>query len=97
MEFPVEIKTIDAILPPFAACPDAKLSGFNVDGTFSEYVLSWVHHVTPIPDNLSSVAAAPILCAVSSSSSADRSMLFDRPFLGSHCLSRTQAQPDQPR
>ena len=45
------------------ACPEAKLSGFTVDGTFSEYVVSWVHHVTPIPDSLESCAAASILCA----------------------------------
>ncbi|KAK7037771.1 alcohol dehydrogenase [Paramarasmius palmivorus] len=44
-------------------CPDAKLSGYTVDGTFQEYVLSWVNHVTPIPDGLSSNEAAPILCA----------------------------------
>ncbi|KAF8637831.1 hypothetical protein AX17_002461 [Amanita inopinata Kibby_2008] len=44
-------------------CVRAKISGFTVDGTFSEYVVSWVHHVTPIPDNLESSAAASILCA----------------------------------
>ncbi|KAL0058043.1 alcohol dehydrogenase [Marasmius tenuissimus] len=44
-------------------CANAALSGYNVDGTFQEYVLSWVHHVTPIPEGLSSNDAAPILCA----------------------------------
>ncbi|KAH7905462.1 chaperonin 10-like protein [Hygrophoropsis aurantiaca] len=44
-------------------CPHAKLSGFNVDGTFSQYVVSYVHHVTPIPESLDSHAAASILCA----------------------------------
>lgn len=44
-------------------CVKAKLSGFNVDGTFAEYVVSWVHHVTSIPDNLDSAEAASILCA----------------------------------
>jgi propanol-preferring alcohol dehydrogenase len=44
-------------------CPNAKLSGFNVDGTFAQYVVSYVHHVTPIPDGIESAAAAPILCA----------------------------------
>ncbi|PFH49871.1 hypothetical protein AMATHDRAFT_62258 [Amanita thiersii Skay4041] len=44
-------------------CTKAKTSGFTVDGTFSEYVVSWVHHVTPIPDNLESTEAASILCA----------------------------------
>ncbi|KAM6503577.1 GroES (chaperonin 10)-like protein [Amanita muscaria] len=44
-------------------CVKAKLSGFTVDGTFAEYVVSWVQHVTPIPDNLDSLEAASILCA----------------------------------
>ncbi|KAF4564657.1 alcohol dehydrogenase [Pleurotus pulmonarius] len=44
-------------------CLKAKLSGFNVDGTFSEYVVSYVHHVTPIPDGIDSNSAASILCA----------------------------------
>jgi len=44
-------------------CPNAKLSGFNVDGTFAQYVVSYVHHVTPIPDGIESADAAPILCA----------------------------------
>ncbi|KAF9467921.1 chaperonin 10-like protein [Collybia nuda] len=44
-------------------CLDAKLSGFTVDGTFSEYVVSYVHHVTPIPEGLDSKEAASILCA----------------------------------
>ncbi len=34
-----------------------------MDGTFSEYVVSWVHHVTPVPDSVGSSAAASILCA----------------------------------
>jgi len=44
-------------------CPDALLSGFDIDGTFAEYVVSYVQHVTPIPDGLDSSAAASILCA----------------------------------
>ncbi|KAG6828822.1 hypothetical protein H0H92_006647 [Tricholoma furcatifolium] len=44
-------------------CVEAKLSGYTVDGTFSEYVVSFVRHVTPIPKNLDSQAAASILCA----------------------------------
>ncbi|KAG5638339.1 hypothetical protein H0H81_000582 [Sphagnurus paluster] len=44
-------------------CDDAKLSGFNVDGTFSQYVVSYVRHVTPIPEGFDSLAAASILCA----------------------------------
>ncbi|KAJ7116617.1 chaperonin 10-like protein [Mycena epipterygia] len=44
-------------------CLDAKLSGFTVDGTFQQYVVSYVNHVTPIPDGFDSNAAASILCA----------------------------------
>jgi propanol-preferring alcohol dehydrogenase len=44
-------------------CPNAKNSGFSVDGTFSEYVVSWVNHVSPIPAALPSSDAASILCA----------------------------------
>ncbi|KAJ7470822.1 chaperonin 10-like protein [Mycena latifolia] len=44
-------------------CPDAKLSGFTVDGTFQQYVVSYVNHVTPIPEGFDSNAAASILCA----------------------------------
>lgn len=46
-------------------CKEAKLSGFTVDGTFQEYVVSFVNHVTPIPDNIPSDEAASVLCAVS--------------------------------
>ncbi|OCH86803.1 GroES-like protein [Obba rivulosa] len=45
------------------SCEKAKCSGFTVDGTFSEYVVSYVSHVTPIPPELSSDEAASILCA----------------------------------
>ncbi|THU82034.1 GroES-like protein [Dendrothele bispora CBS 962.96] len=44
-------------------CPHAKLSGYTVDGTFQEYVVSYVNHVTPIPEGFPSDAAASILCA----------------------------------
>ena len=47
------------------ACLSNKLSGFTVDGTFSQYVVSYVNHVTPIPKDLESKEAASILCAVS--------------------------------
>ncbi|EKM48743.1 uncharacterized protein PHACADRAFT_214679 [Phanerochaete carnosa HHB-10118-sp] len=45
------------------SCPKGKYSGFNIDGTFSQYVLSYVRHVTPIPENFDSAEAASILCA----------------------------------
>lgn len=44
-------------------CRQAKCSGLTVDGTFSQYAVSWVQHVTPIPEPLDSQAAASILCA----------------------------------
>ncbi|KAJ7173932.1 chaperonin 10-like protein [Mycena crocata] len=44
-------------------CLNAKLSGFTVDGTFQQYVVSYVNHVTPIPEGFDSNAAASILCA----------------------------------
>ncbi|ODN77762.1 hypothetical protein, variant 1 [Cryptococcus amylolentus CBS 6039] len=44
-------------------CPNAQLSGYTVDGTFSEYVVSYTRHVTPIPKGLDSAGAASILCA----------------------------------
>ncbi|KAI6116169.1 chaperonin 10-like protein [Pisolithus sp. B1] len=44
-------------------CPQAKFSGLTVDGTFAQYVVSWVQHVTPIPESLDSRAAASVLCA----------------------------------
>ncbi|WWD19308.1 hypothetical protein CI109_103766 [Kwoniella shandongensis] len=44
-------------------CPEVKLSGYTVDGTFSEYVVSYTNHVTPIPKELDSAGAASILCA----------------------------------
>ncbi|KAF8842396.1 GroES-like protein [Paxillus ammoniavirescens] len=44
-------------------CIKAEMSGFSVDGTFCQYVKSWAHQVTPIPDSLDSYAAASILCA----------------------------------
>ncbi|KAJ6596017.1 chaperonin 10-like protein [Mycena sp. CBHHK59/15] len=44
-------------------CLNAKLSGYTVDGTFQQYVVSYVNHVTPIPEGFDSNAAASILCA----------------------------------
>lgn len=44
-------------------CVSAQLSGYTVDGTFAQYVVSFVHHVTKIPDGIDSASAASILCA----------------------------------
>ncbi|KAJ7665601.1 chaperonin 10-like protein [Mycena rosella] len=37
--------------------------GYGVDGSFAEYAVSYVDYVTPIPDDLASAAATPLLCA----------------------------------
>ncbi|KAJ3557202.1 hypothetical protein NP233_g11803 [Leucocoprinus birnbaumii] len=44
-------------------CENAQLSGYTVDGTFQQYVVSYVTCVTPIPDGLESASAASLLCA----------------------------------
>ncbi|KAJ3504314.1 hypothetical protein NLJ89_g7998 [Agrocybe chaxingu] len=44
-------------------CANVKISGYTVDGTFQQYLVSYTNCVTPIPDNLESAAAASILCA----------------------------------
>ncbi|PAV19173.1 mannitol-1-phosphate dehydrogenase [Pyrrhoderma noxium] len=44
-------------------CADAKKSGHTIDGTFSEYIVSYIEHVTPIPENLDSASATAIMCA----------------------------------
>jgi len=37
--------------------------GFQDDGTFQEYVVSFVNYVTPIPEDIDGAAATPLLCA----------------------------------
>ena len=49
--------------PLSPVCLKGEYSGFTVDGTFSEYVKSYIRHVTPIPDGINSAEAASILCA----------------------------------
>ncbi|PSS03388.1 chaperonin 10-like protein [Coniella lustricola] len=46
-----------------AACERQKISGFYWPGTFQQYVTSPANYVTPIPDEVSSEAVAPLLCA----------------------------------
>ncbi|RLN54910.1 hypothetical protein BBJ29_007429 [Phytophthora kernoviae] len=41
----------------------AETHGFSVDGSFQQWCVSYADHVTPIPQDLSMSAAAPILCA----------------------------------
>ncbi|KAJ6566990.1 chaperonin 10-like protein [Mycena capillaripes] len=44
-------------------CSSHTSHGFGVDGSFADYALSYVDYVTPIPENLDSAAATPLLCA----------------------------------
>ncbi|KAF2737538.1 GroES-like protein [Polyplosphaeria fusca] len=46
-----------------ASCFKGKVSGYYTPGTFQQFVLSPANYVTPIPDNVDSAAAAPMLCA----------------------------------
>jgi alcohol dehydrogenase, propanol-preferring len=46
-----------------ANCKNGKVSGYYTPGTFQQYVLSYAHYVTPIPENLSDSEAASYLCA----------------------------------
>jgi len=44
-------------------CPNQTNSGYSVNGSFSEYAIGQADYLGRIPDNLSFVAAGPILCA----------------------------------
>ncbi|POY76684.1 hypothetical protein BMF94_0276 [Rhodotorula taiwanensis] len=44
-------------------CAEQKASGYDLDGTFQQYVVSDARYVTPIPDGLALDIAAPLLCA----------------------------------
>jgi propanol-preferring alcohol dehydrogenase len=44
-------------------CPQAQYGGYTVNGAFAEYVIADAHYAAHIPNGLSSVEAAPILCA----------------------------------
>ncbi|MCJ1470400.1 hypothetical protein MMC07_009045 [Pseudocyphellaria aurata] len=46
-----------------ALCLKVKISGYYTPGTFQQYVLGPANYVTPIPENLGSAEAAPLLCA----------------------------------
>jgi propanol-preferring alcohol dehydrogenase len=44
-------------------CPDARFTGFHVDGGYAEYLLARADFVLPIPAGISDEQAAPLLCA----------------------------------
>lgn len=45
------------------ACPDHKVTGLSMDGGYAEYMIGREEAMVAIPDELSSVEAAPLLCA----------------------------------
>jgi len=44
-------------------CPNARFTGFHVDGGYAEFMLAEAGTVLPLPGNLSDEEAAPLLCA----------------------------------
>jgi len=44
-------------------CPDAQFGGYTKNGGFAEYILADPDYVAHIPDGLSAVQAAPLICA----------------------------------
>jgi propanol-preferring alcohol dehydrogenase len=44
-------------------CPAQEMSGYSVNGSFAEYALGQADYLGRIPDKLSFIDAAPILCA----------------------------------
>jgi propanol-preferring alcohol dehydrogenase len=44
-------------------CPEQQMSGYTVNGSFAEYALGQADYLGRIPDQLSFIDAAPILCA----------------------------------
>jgi propanol-preferring alcohol dehydrogenase len=47
----------------FGACEDALTTGIHLDGGYAEYMIANPEVMVSIPDELSSVEAAPLLCA----------------------------------
>jgi propanol-preferring alcohol dehydrogenase len=44
-------------------CPDAQFGGYTKNGGFAEYILADPNYVAHIPEGLSAVEAAPLICA----------------------------------
>jgi propanol-preferring alcohol dehydrogenase len=44
-------------------CPEARFTGYQLDGGYAEYTIADARFVTTIPDGLEPAAAAPLLCA----------------------------------
>lgn len=44
-------------------CPDAKFTGYQIDGGYAEYTVADARYCFRIPDTYSDIEAAPLLCA----------------------------------
>ncbi|OGT65310.1 MAG: alcohol dehydrogenase [Gammaproteobacteria bacterium RIFCSPLOWO2_02_47_7] len=44
-------------------CDNARFTGYHMDGGYAEYTLAHQQYVFPLPDTVSPVATAPLLCA----------------------------------
>ena len=47
----------------FANCAQQKITGFNFDGGYAEYMLAPIEALAAMPDSLDAAEAAPLLCA----------------------------------
>ena len=54
----------------YQSCTDARVTGLSVDGGYAEYMVARSSALVSIPDELSSVDAAPLLCAGATTFSA---------------------------
>ncbi len=44
-------------------CPNARFTGFHVNGGYAEYMLAEARYALPIPEKMDDLHAAPLLCA----------------------------------
>ena len=44
-------------------CPEARFTGYTIDGGYAEYAVADARYCFPVPDEYDDVAAAPLLCA----------------------------------
>jgi propanol-preferring alcohol dehydrogenase len=44
-------------------CPDARFTGYHLDGGYAEYAVADARYCFPLPDGYSDAEAAPLLCA----------------------------------
>ncbi len=44
-------------------CPDARFTGYQIDGGYAEYAVANARYVFPVPGDSSDAAIAPLLCA----------------------------------